>query len=290
MKIRVLAAAIITSLLLSSCGSTGGGGRFNIVASFYPMYVTLLNLTEGCDGVTVTNLTDTNVGCLHDYTLTTGDLKKLSSCDMLVINGAGMEPFMDKIKENSKSLYIVDASRNVKMIEEHGETNPHVWLSFPELFSQIKTVKDELCKRDPQNAAVYEENMRAYTDKLNVLMIEAHEKLDGFKGQKIVTFHEAFDYLARDYGIDIAATIVRDEHSAPTPAEIASAIELIKKDGIRGLFTEPNSTDGATATIATATGRKVYTLDPVVTPAEGVADKDAYIVAMGKNIEAVAAA
>ncbi|MEG2858049.1 MAG: metal ABC transporter substrate-binding protein, partial [Clostridia bacterium] len=124
MKIRVLAAAIITSLLLSSCGSTGGGGRFNIVASFYPMYVTLLNLTEGCDGVTVTNLTDTNVGCLHDYTLTTGDLKKLSSCDMLVINGAGMEPFMGKIKENSKSLYIVDASRNVKMIEEHGETNP----------------------------------------------------------------------------------------------------------------------------------------------------------------------
>ena len=66
-------------------------GKIKIVTSFYPMYIIAENITEGAENIELVNMTDVNVGCLHDYTLTTEDMKKVEDADVFISNGLGME-------------------------------------------------------------------------------------------------------------------------------------------------------------------------------------------------------
>jgi len=68
--------------------------KLTIVTSFYPMYILAKNLTQGTN-VDVVNLTEYKTGCLHDYQLTTSDMKKLENADIFIMNGGGMESFME---------------------------------------------------------------------------------------------------------------------------------------------------------------------------------------------------
>ncbi len=106
--------------------------EFVVVTSFYPMYVLAENLTEGVDGITVSNLTENQTGCLHDYQLTAWDMKLLATADAFVINGAGMELFMDKVLDSYAELPVIEASYNIPLLEgvahdhDHGvETDLH---------------------------------------------------------------------------------------------------------------------------------------------------------------------
>ena len=76
--------------------------KYTIVTSFYPIYIMALNVTDGANNVEVLNMADTNVGCLHDYTLTTTDMRKIENADIFIQNGLGLENFIDKLlKERS---------------------------------------------------------------------------------------------------------------------------------------------------------------------------------------------
>ena len=107
---------------------------FRIVTSFYLMYIATINITQGIDGVEVTNMTKPQTGCLHDYQLATGDLKTLEKADAFVINGAGMEAFLDKVVNQQKALKIIDASKDIPLLKDGDEENPHVVLRMPGCF------------------------------------------------------------------------------------------------------------------------------------------------------------
>lgn len=99
-----------------------------IVSSFYPEYIILLNLLEDCDDINIKNMTSSATGCLHDYQLTSADMKVLDHADGFVINGGGMEPFLDDIKKSYKDLKIIDSSENIELLEnisihEHTQDN-----------------------------------------------------------------------------------------------------------------------------------------------------------------------
>ena len=76
--------------------------NFKIVTSFYPIYVMTANITQNVPDVELVNMTEANVGCLHDYTISTTDMKKIEKADIYIQNGLGLESFMDKIKVDSK--------------------------------------------------------------------------------------------------------------------------------------------------------------------------------------------
>ena len=109
------------SLAFVGCGGNDSGGKsdkkaegpFRIVTSFYPMYIAAINITDGIDGVEVVNMTKPQTGCLHDYQLSTGDLTTLEKADAFVINGAGMEAFLDKVIRQQKNLKRIDASKDI---------------------------------------------------------------------------------------------------------------------------------------------------------------------------------
>ena len=93
----------LVCLLAGSGKQINKDGEFLLVTSFYPMYVLAENLTAGTEDVTVSNLTENQTGCLHDYQLTSRDMKLLDRADAFLINGAGMELFMEKVIETQVS-------------------------------------------------------------------------------------------------------------------------------------------------------------------------------------------
>ena len=277
-------------LLLTGCGGTntaGGGkdGSFHIVTSFYPMYVATINITQGVDGVTVTNMTKPQTGCLHDYQLMTEDMKTLEKADAFVINGAGMESFLDKVIEQRKNLKIIDASKGIELLKDDDEENPHVWLSVTDAILQVKNIAEQLKAADPKHADAYEKNAAAYIKKLEALKAEMHAELDTVPNKDIVTFHEAFPYFAKEFGLNIISVVEREPGTEPTPAELQATIEQVKKLPVKVLFTEQQYSPSAAETIARETGAKIYTLDPVVTGEANEQAINAYIDTMKKNME-----
>ena len=292
MKRKNMFFCLLTALclLLTGCGGTntaGGGkdGSFHIVTSFYPMYVATINITQGVDGVTVTNMTKPQTGCLHDYQLMTEDMKTLEKADAFVINGAGMESFLDKVIEQQKNLKIIDASKGIELLKDDDEENPHVWLSVTDAILQVKNIAEQLKAADPKHADAYEKNAAAYIKKLEALKAEMHAELDTVPNKDIVTFHEAFPYFAKEFGLNIISVVEREPGTEPTPAELQATIEQVKKLPVKVLFTEPQYSPSAAETIARETGAKIYTLDPVVTGEANDQALNAYIDTMKKNME-----
>ena len=124
--IMFLCIIIVCTMLVmlyerSSYSSTKEKGRFTIVTSFYPMYIAMLNIVDGADGVTLENLSEPQTGCLHDFQLTPEDMKLLSTADMFVINGGGIESFMSDVAKAYPDLTVTEACRDVQLIAEDDE-------------------------------------------------------------------------------------------------------------------------------------------------------------------------
>jgi len=273
--------------LLAGCGPSAAPKQeakgFRIVTSFYPMYIAALNITQGIDGVEVVNMTKPQTGCLHDYQLTTEDMKKLEKADAFVVNGGGMESFLDKVIRQQKKLKVVEASRDIPLLEGEDGPNPHVWVSVSHAITQVKNISEQLAELDPVHAAAYRENAAAYIARLEQLKAEMHAELDGLPHRDIVTFHEAFPYFAQEFNLHIAAVIEREPGSDPSPQELELTIGQVRALPVKVLFTEPQYAKGAAETIARETGAKLYALDPVVTGEADASARDAYIEAMRRN-------
>jgi len=290
LKNTLFCLLIALCLLLTGCGGTntaGGGkdGSVHIVTSFYPLYIAPPNITQGIDGVTVTNMTKPQTGCLHDYQLMTEDMKTLEKADAFVINGAGMESFLDKVIKQQKSLKVIDASKGIDLLKDGDEENPHVWLSVTDAIAQVKNIAEQLKAADPKHADAYEKNAAAYIKKLEALKTEMHAALDTVPNKDIVTFHEAFPYFAKEFGLNIISVVEREPGTEPTPAELQETIEQVKALPVKVLFTEPQYSPSAAETIARETGAKIYTLDPIVTGEANEQALNAYIDTMKKNME-----
>lgn len=286
----LLTAVLLSATLLAGCGQDGTAadtakddGRFRIVTSFYPVYIATANIARGVDGVEVINMTRPQTGCLHDYQLTTDDMKTLDKADAFVANGAGMEAFLDKVIHEHKNLKVIDASRDIELLQDEEGANPHVWLSITAAIRQAENIAGQLAEADPEHAAAYQANAAAYTDKLKALQAKLHAELDGLPHRDIVTFHEAFPYFAKEFGLNIVKVIEREPGTEPTPAQLQETIEEVKKLPVKVLFTEPQYSPSAAETISRETGASIYSLDPVVTGEANESALDAYITTMEKN-------
>ena len=254
--------------LLTGCGGEEkDDGKLKIVTSFYPIYLETMNITRGVEGVEVVNMTPPQTGCLHDYQLTPEDMKLLETADIFVVNGLGMESFLDKVVEARPNLKIINASDTpaIVPIPEGDEPNPHVWLSITYAMEQTKNISSKLCELDPKHTEAYKRHTLDYVDELTTLRDEIEISLATLPNKDIVTFHEAFPYLAKEFGLRIAAVIEREPGTEPTPQELAETIEKINSLPVKVIFTEPQYSPKAAETIARETGAQIFELDPIVT-------------------------
>ena len=176
-RISLFFALLLSAMMLfGGCAAQAEDRVF--VTSFYPMYVFAQNVVKDVPGVRVVNMTGSNAGCLHDYQLQTRDMAMLDSADALVINGGGMESFMDKVIALRADLPVIDAGAGIEMLcstagghdhahdHSHGHENEalnaHVWLDPALAARQVQAIADGLSAADAQNAEAYQENAAAY--------------------------------------------------------------------------------------------------------------------------------
>ncbi|HCE43970.1 MAG TPA: zinc ABC transporter substrate-binding protein [Lentisphaeria bacterium] len=289
---KLILKAAFAFVLLQGFKGLADDKNFTVVTSFYPVYISTMNIARDIRGVKVVNLTKPITGCLHDYQMTPDDMKTLSTASVFVVNGAGMEAFMEKATEARKDLKVIDASKGIELISEktahgdhfHESVNPHVWVSVSLAMKQVANIAEGLASADPANSEKYKYNAKAYLGKLEALKKKMHDALDGAKNKKIVTFHEAFPYFAKEFGFEIAAVIEREPGSEPNAKELAETIQIVRKSGIKVLFTEPQYPTRCADVISKETSAKVSILDPAVT---GPMEADAYIRIMEGNLEAL---
>ena len=275
----------VSLTMLTGCMEKQKEDKFVVVTSFYPMYVFTENIMDGANNVELRNLTEPQTGCLHDYQMKPSDMAALEKADLFIVNGAGMENFLDNVKKVYPKLKIVEASDNIPLLkDENGEENPHVWVSVSNAILQVRNIGTALKAQNAENAALYQKNETAYLDSLESLRKEMHQALTPYKGKKIITFHEAFPYFAEEFGLSIASVIEREPGSEPSAKELADTIKIVKASKVKCLFSEPQYSNRSAEVISRETGAKVYTLDPFVTGVAGDR-KDGYQKTMKKNLE-----
>ncbi len=298
---RILSALLCAAVCLtgfSGCGTPAKeSSRLKLLASFYPIAIMALNITDGVEGVAVESMAQQQTGCLHDFQMTTADMKKAETADAFLINGAGMEGFLDKISDQLPELPVIDSSTGIPLIasgEDHhhdgGEGhdhdqedyNPHLWVSITNCMEQVRNLSEGIIALDPEHEAEYRENTEMYLEKLSALRDKMHSALDHVKNKDIITFHEAFPYFAEEFGLHIAAVINREPDSQPSAKELADTIRLVRETGVKALFVEPLYPETSADIIAAETGAQVYVLDPAVS---GEWDKNAYLTAMESNLQ-----
>lgn len=279
MKIKFAAVFGILSALTAS--SLVAAEPLRVVTSFYPVYVSALNVTRGIDGIQLTNLTSPHIGCLHDYRLTAGDVRTLADADVLLVNGAGMEPFLDKLAQKSPDLRVVEVSRGIPLMDG----NPHVWVSFEGTRRQVDNIAAALAEAAPARADALRANAESYKASLAALEQKMHDGLAPHAGARIMTFHEAFPYFARDFRLELVGVVERAPGAEPSARELAGTIDVVRQRGVKALFTEPQYSDRSAQVIARETGVKVHELDPVVTgPSAPDEARGAWLAAMEKNL------
>lgn len=288
--------------------------EFLLVTSFYPMYVLAENLTNGMEGMKVSNLTENQTGCLHDYQLTPRDMKLLSGADAFLINGAGMELFAEKVIENYSELPVIDASHGISLLEGvghiHGEEafaerehdqeaeseaehdheaehlhaeNGHVWMDVERYRQQLTTVNGWLKELVPEKAQALEAVAAVYDARLQTLSEEVQALQKETRGMPVVIFHEAFAYLADSLGMEVLHSLSLDEDVVPSAGELAEVMEEIKYHGGAFLWMEPDYAEYAEKILA-ETGAKVVYLNPLTT---GNGSPDSYVNDMRSNLEAI---
>lgn len=285
--------------------------KIKIVTSFYPIYVATANVVADIDNIELTNLTDNQTGCLHDYQLTTSDMAKIETADVFIINGAGMENYIEEIIASYPEVLIIDTSKGIDLLKgnphhhedhshddivheessdndfdnekvEHGEYNPHLWLNTDNYLQQIENIKIGLLEYDQVNELTYSMNAKLYTDEVKKLKVELEEIHKSAHNKEVVIFHDSFAYLADEVGFDVIHTVILDSDTSLSAGDIASVIDEVNKHKIRILLTEEQFSDSIPLSIAKETDAKVYTIDSCVT---GEFTRDSYLKAMKSNIE-----
>ena len=277
-----LSAALVSVVFVLWPAHLWANQSLRVVTSFYPVYVAVLNVTAGIPGVEVSNLASPHVGCLHDYQLTAGDVRRLADADLLLVNGAGMEPFLGKVAQQSPGVRVVGVSEGIALLDD----NPHVWVSLEGARRQTENIAAALAAAAPDRADAFRANASAYSASLSALEEKMRAALAPYAGTPIVTFHEAFPYFARDFDLDLAGEIEREPGAEPSARELADTVKLVRERKVKALFAEPQFPDKSAQVVARETGVRVYSLDPVVTgPSDPEEARGAYLRAMEKNLE-----
>ena len=288
-----------------------------VVASFYPVYVAAENLVDGVDGITLKNLSEPQTGCLHDYVLTPEDMKLLSDADVFVINGGGIEAFLSEVAEAYPALTVVDAGINIEKASESDENghahdhddeeNAHYWMSIPLYEQQIEAMRDGLCayfstdkavsqkdgsNRSPDDhttkiATQITDNASAYLSALQDLQSQQADIAEKLAGQKVILFHEAYEYVAEDYGLEVAYLLDLDEERQVSAGEIADVMQAIEENGVSLILAEEQYGKELGDLVSEETGADVIYLDTIVRGGESD-HPDAYLTRMQNNIDLLA--
>lgn len=278
--------------------SENEGEQLRIVTSFYPMYIAAMNIVDGCDSIVLENLSEPQTGCLHDYQLTPEDMVLISKADVFIINGGGIESFIADIAEEYPNLTIIEAGTGIEMPND----NAHMWMNMRDYQKQVENIAKGLIQvtagmphdhshkeheehdhahGEESLAEHINENAASYCDKISALAKE-YEDIKEHSGEKMILFHEAYEYVADEWGMEGVYTLNLDEERQVSAGEIADVLKAVKEDDVNLILAEEQYGEETAKSIQKETDVEVLYLDTCV---RGEYEKDAYLTAMEHNLK-----
>lgn len=249
--------------------------NLKIVTSFYPIYIMTANITQNVPGVEVVNMTESNVGCLHDYTISTTDMKKVEKADIYIQSGLGLESFMNKIISAYPKLNVIDSSMNISnRIQDENEINPHIWTSLENYIKQVEIICQKLCEYDNKNAEIYKANCETYLQKINQEKQKYETELQKLNGAKAICLNEGLEYLLKELKMQVTQVETNHEESTMSAETLKNLITKMKDENIKIIVVDKDDNIKNAETLANETGAKIYKLDSGLT---GETNNNAYI-------------
>jgi len=304
---RILSAFISFFLIfsLSACQADNRqANSLSIAVTTYPVYLFTTAVAEGVEGIDVRLIVNQPTSCLHDYTLTVKDMKIIEGSDAIIMNGAGLEDFMQDALSASKAR-LLDCSEGLELLSsqphhheghdhdhEHNHDedctfDPHYWLGAEGPYHALSRICNFLSALDPSHAEEYETNRAAATSALDSLS-DRRTEISKLSQRDIITFHDGFRYLAESCGLTILKSIEEEEGSEASAAELVDLISIIREYGLPAIFTEVNGSESAARTLTRETGTQAFPLSMIMSgTGRGIYP---YIQAMNYNFDTILAA
>ncbi len=291
-KWTALMLCMITVVVLSACSNNNPAdkteeGKLKVSVTFNAMkeFVTAV----GKDKVEVSTIIPDGTEP-HDFEPKAQDLAALSVAEVFVYSGLGMEAWVDeaiKAADNA-NLIVAEASKGAETIEntepeeieEHGQHDPHIWLSLKGAEFEVKNIKDALIQADPSNKDYYEENCNEFISQLESLYDEYTSKFQSVEKNSFVTGHAAFSYLCRDFGLEQNSVEDTFAEGEPTAQQLAELVEYCRENKVTTIFAEEMASPNVSQTLANEVGAKVETIYTI----ESNEDDMTYIERMKDNL------
>lgn len=283
----------LSTTLACSFAQATDGQKLQIGITLHPYYSFVSNIVG--DKADVIPLIPAGFNP-HAYEPRAEDIKRIGELDVIVLNGIGHDDFADRMIAASEKpdIALIEANANVPLLSATGMAargagkvvNPHTFLSISASIAQINTIARELGKFDPDNAKAYSQNARAYGKQLRTMRAEALTKLSQSQGAelRVATIHGAYDYLLREFGLEVTAVVEPAHGIEPSPSQLKKTIDQLNDLDVQVIFSEMDFPSSYVDTIQRESGVKLYPLTHI---SYGEYLPEKYAEEMGKNLDTV---
>lgn len=291
----------------STAPQTTTDGKMSVVASFYPVYFFASEI--GGEKANVRNLTPAGVEP-HDFEPSPQDLVAIQKADLVVFNGSGLEPWVERLLPLDTQVVLVSeglasieggehehadehekegaehqegGEHHDEEAEEHGDEHhnenehhdehgldPHVWLSPVLAAKMVEAIAQGFAQADPENAAYYADNARALKERLTTLDTAYREGLAVCDTKNVVVSHAAFAYLVAAYDLNQVPIAGLSPDEEPSAQELAEIVRFARDNDVQYIFFESLVSPKLSETIAREVGAETLVLDPI----EGITQEE----------------
>ncbi len=276
----------LSVLLFVVLSGSGAAAAADLLSSTFPIYLISKNIIAGSSFYEPELMVDSLRGCPHDYAPTAADLERLSQARVLIINGLGLDAFLNRAFGVARSdLRIIDASGGAEAASgqaaaivrrpedlaaesqahdhdhEHSGPNPHLFASPSTTARLALNIAQGLAETDPDNAALYLANGERYAERLGRLARVMAQTGASFGRPKVIVSHGIFEYLAQDLGLDILGYLEPADGAEPSAAHLSHLSSLAREKGARAILVDPEANLDLARTLGAETGLPVAIID-----------------------------
>lgn len=237
----------------------------------------------------------------HAYEPRAEDIRRIGALDAVVLNGIGHDDFAGRMIAASErpDVPVIEANRNVPLLPAVGAfarglgdtiggrvVNSHTFLSIAGAISQVQTIATDLGALYPDRAEAFAGNARAYNRRLRKLRADALAQVVAAPSPdfRVATIHGAYDYLLREFGLEVSAVVEPAHGIEPSPSQLARTIEKIRAMNVSVIFSESNFPSAYVETIQAETGVTMYPLSHII---HGDYTPEKFETEMGQNLATV---
>jgi zinc transport system substrate-binding protein len=273
LAVLLLVIASVTALyefgtFRSSGSATGQSNMLKVLATFYPIYDFTKNV--GGDKISLTILVPETED-VHDFDPTPSSVLQVASADLLIYNGAGLEPWIPQIVSaaDNPKLVLVDTSQGIPLLQvppqfqkENRTVDPHIWLDPVLAKQQVNNILQGLIKADPADGQYFTANAQNYEAKLDSLNSQIVNTTTNVKTRDFVTFHEAFEYFAKEYNLT-QIPIAGPFEEEPTTSDIENVIDAINQHHLLYVGYESLENPAISQAISSETNATLILMNPI---------------------------